>query len=58
MDYDTSLNFERFILTFFLLLRKKPNNTGVWKDWKWGWKIWMIGQGLCVMISEKEASEI
>lgn len=25
--------------------KKKPKSTVVWKDWKWGWQIWMIGLG-------------
>lgn len=49
VDYDISLNFERFILsTFFLIItkeKKNPKSTVVRKDWKWGWQIWMIGLG-------------
>lgn len=49
VDYDISLNFERFILlTFFLIItkeKKTPKSTVVRKDWKWGWQIWMIGLG-------------
>lgn len=49
VDYDISLNFERFILlTFFLIItkeKKKTKSTVVRKDWKWGWQIWMIGLG-------------
>lgn len=40
--------WEIYPINFFLNYyerKKKPKSTVVWKDWKWGWQIWMIGLG-------------
>lgn len=63
MDYDISLNFERFILlTFFLITTKEKKNPKAQlcekienEAGKSEWLVWVF---TCVMISEKEVGEI
>lgn len=34
-----------FFFNYYERKKKNPKSTVVWKDWKWGWQIWMIGLG-------------